>query len=240
VGGQGGFTLLELLVAMTVFALMAVVLYSGLRLGARAWASGEQRAGASADMRLAHDFVRRHLASAHPLMTRERGRWRLHFAGTGEELSFVTEVPAHLGQGGLYRMVFRVAGAAERRRLILSRRLVHPDLKEDSEGALEGGEDQETVLAAHLSQVDFSYFGRDDPRDAPRWLARWEGRQAFPELIRLRVTSADGETWPDLVVHPRVDRPSYQRARVRPQSWQPGSAADPGTLPAESSTGGPR
>ena len=41
---QSGFTLLELVVAITLMGLVLVMLYSGLRLGLTSWDNGEQRA----------------------------------------------------------------------------------------------------------------------------------------------------------------------------------------------------
>ncbi|MBL8254338.1 MAG: type II secretion system protein, partial [Candidatus Competibacter sp.] len=55
---QSGFTLLELVVAITLVGLILVVLYSGLRLGLNGSDSGEQRAEATNRLRLAYEFLR--------------------------------------------------------------------------------------------------------------------------------------------------------------------------------------
>ena len=50
--GQAGFTLLELVVAITLMGLVLVMLYSGLRAGLNGWDSGEARAEATNRLRL--------------------------------------------------------------------------------------------------------------------------------------------------------------------------------------------
>ena len=61
---QSGFTLLELLIAITLMGLILVVLYSGLRLGLNSSESGGQRAEATDRLRLVHEFLRRQLAQS--------------------------------------------------------------------------------------------------------------------------------------------------------------------------------
>ena len=53
----GGFTLLEVLVATTIFSLVVAVLYAGYRLGIRSWESGERTQAAVAELRLASAVV---------------------------------------------------------------------------------------------------------------------------------------------------------------------------------------
>ena len=95
----GGFTLLEVLVATTIFSLVVAVLYAGYRLGIRSWESGERTQAAVAELRLASAFVRRHAAEAFPLAISESRAWRLWFEGEPGRLVFITSMPPHLGQG---------------------------------------------------------------------------------------------------------------------------------------------
>ena len=47
--GERGFTLLELLIAMTLLGLLMLGLFGGLRLGARVWEAGDARAAYEAE-----------------------------------------------------------------------------------------------------------------------------------------------------------------------------------------------
>mgnify|MGYP001797467684 CR=1 FL=1 len=53
-----GFPLVELLIALSLFALMSAVLFGSLRLAGRTWDAGEAKAEATSGMRLAGDYLR--------------------------------------------------------------------------------------------------------------------------------------------------------------------------------------
>ena len=54
-----GFTLVELLVVMTLLGLIATALFGGLRFGVRAWESGGARSAAFAEIEIAQSLLRR-------------------------------------------------------------------------------------------------------------------------------------------------------------------------------------
>ena len=54
-----GFTLVELLVATSVLALLSVVLFGGMRFGARAWEAGEASIERTGEVEAAQDLLRR-------------------------------------------------------------------------------------------------------------------------------------------------------------------------------------
>ena len=64
-----------------------------------------------------------------------------------------------------------------------------------------------SVLADGIADLKFSYFGRDrDANDAvePTWRDRWDDPQILPLLIRMDVRTAQGASWPTLLVEPRI------------------------------------
>ncbi|MGH6912899.1 MAG: PulJ/GspJ family protein, partial [Geminicoccales bacterium] len=62
-----GFTLLELLVAITLLGVLMAALFGALRLGARVWETGTARQDASARIQIVHNLLRRELAQTVPL-----------------------------------------------------------------------------------------------------------------------------------------------------------------------------
>ncbi|MCK7491836.1 MAG: type II secretion system GspH family protein [Comamonadaceae bacterium] len=83
---QTGFTLLELVVAITLMGLVLVVLYSGLRLGLNGWDSGEQRAEATNRLRLVQEFLRRQLAQSMTVyQTSDKQERAVVFSGQAEQ-----------------------------------------------------------------------------------------------------------------------------------------------------------
>jgi general secretion pathway protein J len=189
---QQGFSLLELVVAITLMGLVLVVLYSGLRLGLNGWDSGERRAEASNRLRSVQEFLRRQLAQSMTVYeTNDDRRERfVVFAGRSEGIEFVAPMPARLGQGGLYRMWIEMADG----QLRLRQRSYLP-----SDPA--AGEERVNVLLEGVSAMEWAYFGpeRDNDQESPRWHANWTSTERRPLLVRLNLTLR-GESWPDLVV----------------------------------------
>jgi general secretion pathway protein J len=187
---QTGFTLLELLVAITLMGLVLVLLYSGLRLGLNGWDSGEARAEATNRLRLAEEFLRRQLAQSMTVRRiNDRQEPVVVFTGEASRIEFVAPMLAQLGQGGLYRV--RIEGGDGR--LWIRWR---PYLPADPNA----GQDRETVLLEGVSGVEWAYFGAerdDDPH--PQWRSQWTSPTRRPLLVRLNLI-LQGQPWPDLVV----------------------------------------
>lgn len=187
---QQGFTLLELVVAITLMGLVLVVLYSGLRLGLNGWDSGERRAEATNRLRSVQEFLRRQLAQSMTVYGTDNDRRErfVVFAGRSED-QFVAPMPARLGQGGLYRMRIGMADG----QLQLRWRPYLP-------GDPSTGEERVNVLL-EVSAMEWAYFGpeRDNDQESPQWHADWTSTERRPLLVRLNLTLR-GEVWPDLVV----------------------------------------
>ena len=81
-----GFTLIELVVALTLLALMSTVLFGALGFAGRSWEGGEAKAEQVGSMRLAEGFLRSQLESAHPLRMRKMAQFPLLFNGTETEI----------------------------------------------------------------------------------------------------------------------------------------------------------
>ncbi|HOW75883.1 MAG TPA: type II secretion system protein GspJ [Candidatus Competibacteraceae bacterium] len=198
---QTGFTLLELIVAITLMGLVLVVLYSGLRLGLKSWDGGEQRAEATNRLRLAQEFLRRQLTqSITAYQVNERQERNVAFAGRSDVIEFVAPMLAQLGQGGLYRVRIEAGDG----RLWIRWR---PYLPTDPEA----GEQRETVLLEGVSNVEWAYFGleqADGPESSPQWQwhSAWTNPQRRPQLVRLNL-NLQGEPWPDLVTVLAEGRP---------------------------------
>lgn len=187
---QDGFTLLELLVAITLMGLILVVLYSGLRLGLNSSDSGEQRAEATDRLRLVQEFLRRQLAQSMTVYrVNDQQEKVVVFSGQPDGIEFVAPMLAQLGLGGLYRVRIGVRNG------LLSMRW-RPYQADDPAA----GEERETALLEGVSAMEWAYLGpeRDNDSDPPRWRSDWTSTERRPLLVRLNLAQ-QGEAWPDLV-----------------------------------------
>ena len=200
--GAAGFTLIELTVALVLLALIASVLYGSLSLAGESWNRGEAKSQQTAEMRLTEDFLRRTLASQHPLRFHKVVEQPLYFLGASDSLAYAAALPGRVG-GGMYYFRLSVAGDANNSRLMLSR--VIPDYA--AQQLPDFGNAASSVLADAIAKVRFGYFGRD-PGAAdsvtPTWRERWDDPQRLPDLIRVDVAPLVGAPWPTLIVEPRL------------------------------------
>ena len=201
-GAQRGFTLLELTIALTLLALMSLVLFGSVRLAGRSTDAGAAKADAAESMRLAQDFLRANLAAQHPLRMRKILEWPLLFAGSVDELRYAAELPVRVAGGGLWLYRLRVRADETRSPLVLERMV--PDLAADAQPQFANAD--RSILAEDIASLRIGYFGRD--RDtattvAPTWRDRWDDPQRLPLMIRIDVTPKQGPAWPTLYVAPR-------------------------------------
>jgi len=193
---QGGFTLLEMVIAITLLGIMMALAYGALRVGNRSWSAVSEVQDANEEFRAGYRFLRRQLGQA--LRPREQAEGdakgddsALTFEGEAESISFVAPLPVHTwGGGGLFRFTLRFEQTGDGQRLWL-RYAPYPP---------EGAAEDSVVLAAQVSEGRFSYFGRTDEADEPGWYEAWRQSGRLPLLVRLEMQGGGQNGWPALVI----------------------------------------
>ena len=208
---SAGFTLLELMIALVMLALLSAVLFGSLRFAGRSTDGGEEKAEATSSMRLAQEFLRTNLEAQHPLRMRKILEFPLLFTGARNEMRYAAELPPRVAGGGIwfYRLVLR--SGDPRAPLVLERMI--PDLSAPAQP--EFGDADLSILAEGIGDLVFSYYGRDPDAAnvvAPSWRDHWDDRQQLPLMIRVDVTPKHGPAWPTLYVVPRTAPESGCRA----------------------------
>lgn len=194
---HGGFTLLELLAGMAVFAIMAGIVLGGIRLGVRSWDAAAGRSDATEQIRIVHGVLRRQISSALPLASSKSGGWSLEFEGGRDALHFVTELPGYVTGGGIHHATVGTESDGKHQRLVLRWRPLHA-LDEEAPP-------EQAMLAENITNVRLEYFGARDRNALPEWRDDWRDSRTLPRLVKLSVVDEDGQAWPDLVVALEVD-----------------------------------
>jgi len=127
-GQPNGFTLIELIIALALVSLITLLLFSGLRLGSRAWDGVDRVAERNAELRSARGFLDRTLSQTRDLVLRYDAQDHQVFAGDATSLEFVAPLSEHVGIPGLYVLRLGLEGEGKDVRLVLTRWLLHPDV----------------------------------------------------------------------------------------------------------------
>jgi general secretion pathway protein J len=199
---QKGFTLLELLISITLLGMILVLLFGGLRLGVRSWDAVQQQVDNLNTVRSVESFLRREMSQTQPYRWKAGTGQRLAFVGERNKVNFVAQLPARIGGGGLYAISLEIESDANGKRLVWRHVPLSPLVQDFTAVSMV----PKMVLAgAELSAVDdiwLTYFGRLNDSTAPAWLDRWESDTRLPMLIKVQVRFASGTEWPDFVVAP--------------------------------------
>jgi general secretion pathway protein J len=200
---QSGMTLVELVVALALLALIVGALAAALGTGVGANAAVGARAGGDETLRVAHTTLRRYIGQARPVKWRAGAREQIGFIGEAQSLGFTAIMPPWPGTGGFYRVRVGLEERPGGMALVLRRA---PTAGERMDYDLAGAPDM-AVLAEGVAALRFSYFGVEDGAREPAWRAEWRGQRHLPRLVRLDLQFRDPAqpAWTPLVIALRLD-----------------------------------
>ncbi|BBP78729.1 general secretion pathway protein GspJ [Pseudomonas sp. Ost2] len=203
-----GFTLLEVLIALSLLGLLMVLIASALTASNRTQDFGERYSSRLDEIRSAQFFLRSSVQQAYPaVFQRDAQNNDRVFEGEHEQMRFVAPLPPRLA-GGLPLQVF---SAVENRRG--SRDLQVAFFQIDQQGLHPWGEPQ--VLLRDLDHWQLSYRGLDDNGSSTDWLPRWPWPERLPLALRIDLQAAGPIAWPPLVVVIRMNLGSNDAQAAR-------------------------
>lgn len=198
---QHGFTLLEVLGALALLALLLVAVYGGVRSAIHGVRSGSAAINRIDEIGSAQRFLRSELsqALAQPIDHNDRGQ-AIYFSGSEHEMRYVAPLPGYLGKLGPQLQVLRLVDDDKGgQRLELQLSLLPPD----GQPPKPLGDPQ--VLLDHIAKGSFDYRGRDGLNRELPWGSDWADGVRMPQLVRIQLQAQGGYDWPELIVPLRVD-----------------------------------
>lgn len=168
-----GFTLLELIISITILSLIAVIIGSGFRLGLKAWERGEEEAEAVQTMRVLSGLVFQQLKSAYPYKIKIDDKNVVVFKGEPDSMIFVTTLSTPYPGGFKWVRYLHKDGA------LLYKEGMLPDKE-----LIDNIPGDEEILENDVDEVNFQYYSNDEGE----WKESWEFSDKLPGAVRAQIS----------------------------------------------------
>jgi general secretion pathway protein J len=205
-----GFTLVELLLAITLMSILLALTYTGLRAATRSSQRGELLLAAGGELRASHQFIRRQLNQMLPLSfaeTDDTDALRIVFEGDARHIQYVAPMPGYLGAGGPQVQLLEVVNDDDGELVV---QFSHALLQGFTEDRLQDRDP--VVLLEGVSSAGFEFLGMDEESELIGWSTSWDQVDILPVAVRLDIQFSEGLNllWPVLTAGVRVDEQALQ------------------------------
>lgn len=199
---EGGFTLVELLVALALFGFLSVALLGGLRFGVRAWEAAEETSARINNTMAVRGLLQRQLEqTAIPTPEKSDEPRQNIFLGASSGLEFTSVAPGYVGYGGMTDFIL---AQDEEGDLVLSWRVNRPDADADRgyENDLQEETQRRRILLTEIEGLAFRYYGKHLRDEQAAWYESWTEDGLLPQLVEMTVSFPEGDRrdWPPLII----------------------------------------
>lgn len=199
---QAGFTLLEMMIAFSLLALLFLALFSSFNTIGRGWEAADRKLLKTEDTRLISEFLRNQLSQTIVVQIKGENGPVYAFEGTDHYVRYAAPLQPLQNQGGIYLIELAVGLDRDGRKLEMRYAPYRPDM--DWDEALK--EVEPVLVYSGLGLVHFDYYAAEFDKEDPRWESEWLEQPVYPLLMRVKIEGKDHQIWPELVVDlPQVD-----------------------------------
>ena len=205
---ESGLTLIEIILSLTISAVIFAILLGAMRLGHDSVQSGRERAELSQRMRILTDRLSWLIRGAYPFLVydpKEEGKKVLYFSGNPQSAGFVTTSVDEYSEGLEDRPALKwVTISVDAEGLKVQESLFYSEVFEDEPTT-------EFVLDTTVTAMELEYMDGGEKGNEALWVSEWNPEEAdyLPSAVKLTLMLQykGGEVeMPSLIVPIRAGR----------------------------------
>ena len=186
-----GFTLLELIISITLVAIIVLIISVAANLGYRSFNSGEKKMNAVERLRSSLTIIDAQIQSGVPLTSEDGGVKQYNFMGEQDSLKFSTNYSIWGGQRGYVIVNYRVDTDDRGKRTLFA-----------SEYKVGMENQKETKLLEGFDEITFDYYKQDATEEEGEWITQWVDEEMMP--IRIKINLVRGSNSLSYIMPVRV------------------------------------
>lgn len=190
---QRGMTLIEVVIALVLFALIALALVSGMNTMGQTLTKSTQRIDQINDMRLITQFLRQTLGSVQPFFVPTADGRNADFHGDEHSLWFVGNMSGYQGPGGLHLIhLYTEPDGRNGLKLFMQFTPWMPGANWVPDFSMS----KPKLLIDGLTRFDLHYLA---PEGSNAWQPQWTRLDRYPAAVRIQM-AVQARFWPEMVV----------------------------------------
>jgi len=216
-----GFTLIEVVVTLTILGFILVIISGAFRLGISAWDRGESIKEEYQKIRIVSQLITRQVKSIVPykIQTKKAEGDYLAFEGKAQSLRFVSALPVktHQPEGFVYTIYqFKESDQKGGRLILYEQRVLNRDILEEMPK-----EEIGIPLIEGIYRILFEYYQEEDlsKNQTEAWLEEWSAKEKkeLPKCLKMTVNFKDSKGKdPSFVLILPISAFQFEEIRTRP------------------------
>jgi len=171
-----GFTLLELMISITLIGIIALIVSGAMRLGYRSVDAGERKIESLERIRVSLTLIDYQIQSEIPLTVDEDGSRKYYFDGDKGTMSFASNHSLWSGQMGYVAVTYSVVPDNWGKQTLWI-----------SESIVGTGSKNEAKLFESLDEISFQYFYKGPTDEQGSWVEQWTDDTDIPEKVKVHL-----------------------------------------------------
>lgn len=189
-----GFTLLELIISITLLGLIVLITAGTIRLGYGSVNRGETKMESLERIRTSMDIIESQIQSQLPVTHIEDGVKKYLFKGDNKSLEFATNYSIWHGLAGYVAVSYIVETdyIKGKQVLLATEKIIGTDNK------------RETRLLDNFDDISFEYYYKDPTEEIGNWIRDWSDKEKMPDKIRINLSRGTQTT--SIILHMRAKK----------------------------------